>query len=292
VNASGSAGIVDVRIKPPWRDLEDDPPVDIPSEYSRYEDVYGFEALLNMPVPALVAEMSHHGIGPSVLQAEQEWGDYRDWNTRVAEIVASHPDHFACGFASVDPRDGMAAVREINRAYHELGLRGVSFVPGFLHISPTDALCYPVYAKCVELGIPVGIHTGINFSAHGPIEHGRPLLVDRVACDFPELTIICHHGGWPWPNEAMAVAWKHSNVYLEFGAISPRYQAPGAGGGWGDVVHFIDTVLRHQVLFGTDWPMLRYERALAEIEAWGLRDESYLAYLGGNAQRLLERILD
>lgn len=285
------AGIVDIRIKPPLRDGDGDPPVDIPPEYSRYEDVYGFEALLNMPVPELITEMSSNGVGPSILQAEQEWGDYHDWNTRVAEIVANHAEHFACGFASVDPSDGMVAVREIDRAYHELGLRGVSFVPGFLRISPTDALCYPVYAKCVELGIPVGIHTGINFSSHGPIDNGRPMLIDRVACDFPELTLICHHGGWPWPNEAIAVAWKHANVYLEFGAISPRYQAAGAGGGWGDVVHFIDTVLRKQVLFGTDWPMLRYERALAEIDAWELRPESYEAYIGGNAQRLLERIL-
>ena len=70
------------------------------------------------------------------------------------------------------------------------------------------------------------------------------------------------------------MAWKHKNVYLEFGAIAPRYQAPGAGGGWGDIAHLMDTVLRDQVLFGTDWPMLRYERALNEIDLLGLRPAS------------------
>lgn len=286
-----TAPIIDIRIKPPARDSDDDPPVDIPPEYMRYDDVYGFEARLNMPVPALIEEMRENGVGPSILQAEHEWGRYSDWNDRVAHIIERNPGAFACGFASVDPRDGMKAVREIDRAYHELGLRGVVFEPGFLRISPTDALCYPIYAKCVELGIPVGLHTGINFSSHGPIDNGRPILADRVACDFPELLLICHHGGWPWPHEAVAVAWKHKNVYLEFGAISPKYQASGAGGGWGDIAHFMDTVLRERVLFGTDWPMLRYDRALDELETLGLRPEAREAYLGGNAQRLLERIL-
>ena len=66
--------------------------------------------------------------------------------------------------------------------------------------------------------------------------------------------------------------------------------APGAGGGWGDIVHMMDTVLRDQVLFGADWPMLRYERAFDEIDMLGLRPESRAAYLGGNAERLLERV--
>jgi uncharacterized protein len=109
-----------------------------------------------------------------------------------------------------------------------------------------------------------------------------------VACDFPDLVIICHHGGWPWPHESAAIAWKHPNVYLEFGAISPKYIA--SGGGWGDMAHFMDSVLREKVLFGTDWPMIRYERVLDEVDQLGLRELSSEAYLRGNAERLLERI--
>jgi predicted TIM-barrel fold metal-dependent hydrolase len=85
-----------------------------------------------------------------------------------------------------------------------------------------------------------------------------------------------------------AVAWKHRNVYLEFGAIAPGYMRPGAGGGWGDMVHMMDTVLREKILFGTDWPMLRYERALEEVDQLELRESSRDAYLFGNAERLLE----
>ncbi|MGH8875232.1 MAG: amidohydrolase family protein [Acidimicrobiia bacterium] len=281
--------VIDIRIKPPLRDTPDDPPVEVPPEYQRYNEIYGYQSLMNLTVEDLVREMKEGDVVGSILQAEHEWGSDEEWNDRVSEIVRIHPDRFACGFASVDPRRGMEAVREVERAYRDLSLRGVVFEPGFLKISPTDPLCYPVYAKCVELGIPVGLHTGVNFSSHGPISNGRPLLVDQVACDFPELVIICHHGGWPWPHESVAVAWKHPNVYLEFGAISPKYIA--GRGGWGDMAHFMDTVLRPKVLFGTDWPMLRYERALQEVGLLGLREESQEAYLVGNARRLLERIL-
>ena len=281
--------IIDFRVKLPTRDSHNDPQPDVPAEYMHYAEVYeGFLEGLDVTLEDWVAEASAHGVGPSVMQAEVEWAEYHELNNRLAEVVDKNSDTVACGFACVDPRDAMGAVREVDRAINELGLRGIVFEPGFLDISPIDRRCYPVYAKCVELGVPVGLHTGINFSSYGPLEYERPLLIDRIACDFPDLTLICHHGGWPWPHEAAAVAWKHRNVYLEFGAIAPRYQAAGAGGGWGDIAHLMDTVLRDQILFGTDWPMLRYERALKEIDLLGLRPKSRAAYLGGNAERLLD----
>jgi predicted TIM-barrel fold metal-dependent hydrolase len=284
--------IIDFRVKLPTRDSRNDPQPEVPAEYLHYAEVYkGFLEGLDVTLEDWITEASSYGVGPSVMQAEVEWAEYHELNNRLAEAVAKHLDTVACGFGCVDPRDVMGAVKEVDRAINELGLRGIVFEPGFLDISPIDRRCYPVYAKCVELGVPVGLHTGINFSSHGPLEYERPVLIDRIACDFPDLTLICHHGGWPWPHEAAAVAWKHENVYLEFGAIAPRYQAPGAGGGWGDIAHLMDTVLRDRVLFGTDWPMLRYERALQEIDLLGLRDESRSAYLGGNAERLLDGLL-
>jgi len=281
--------VIDIRIKVPIRDTQADPSVLTPPEYSRYGEIYRNDGAANATLDELLAEKRRCGVGGSVLQAEHEHGEPAQWNDRVAELLALHPDEFICGWGLVNPTTNMAAVREAERCYHELGLRGVIFEPGFLDISPTDARCYPVYAKCVELGIPVGLHSGVNFSSHGPLVHERPILIDQVACHFPELMIVAHHGGWPWPHEMAAVAWKHRNVYLEFGAISPKYMGPQAGGGWGDMVHLMDTVLREKILFGTDWPMLRYDRALEEVQSLELREESLQAYLHGNAERLLER---
>jgi len=283
--------IIDFRVKLPTRDTREQPQPPVPEEYLHYDEVYeGFLQNLDCTVEDWLAEAERCGVDLGVMQAEVEWAEPSELNDRLATVVRDNPDRIACGFGCVDPRDPMAAVEEVDRAILDHGLSGIVFEPGFLGISPIDRRCYPVYARCAQLGVPVGLHTGINFSSHGPLEHERPVLIDRIACDFPQLTLICHHGGWPWPHEAAAVAWKHKNVYLEFGAIAPRYMAPGAGGGWGDIAHLMDTVLREQVLFGADWPMLRYERALEEVELLGLRPESRDAYLGGNAQRLLERV--
>jgi predicted TIM-barrel fold metal-dependent hydrolase len=284
-----SSKVIDIRIKVPVRDNQDSPRIETPPEYARYDEVYRNGGASNHTLEDLLAEKRENGIGGSILQAEHEFGTPAQWNDRVAELMAAHPDEFVCGWGLVNPTHNMGAVREIERCYHELGLRGVIFEPGFLDISPTDARCYPVYAKCIELGIPVGLHSGVNFSSHGPLIHERPVLIDQVACHFPELIMVAHHGGWPWPHEMAAVAWKHPNVYLEFGAIAPMYMGAAAGGGWGDMVHLMDTVLREKILFGTDWPMLHYDRALREISELGLRQESLDAYLFGNAEKLLER---
>lgn len=283
--------IIDLRVKLPTRDTGEQPQPPVPEEYLHYDEVYdGFLSNLECTVEDWLEEAERCGVELGVMQAEVEWADPKQLNDRLATVVRDNPGRVACGFACVDPRDPMEAVEEVDRAILDLGLSGIVFEPGFLGISPIDRRCYPVYARCAQLGVPVGLHTGINFSSHGPLEFERPFLIDRIACDFPRLMLICHHGGWPWPHEAAAVAWKHKNVYLEFGAIAPRYMAPDAGGGWGDIAHLMDTVLRKQVLFGADWPMLRYERALEEVELLRLRPESRDAYLGGNARRLLERV--
>ena len=77
----------------------------------------------------------------------------------------------------------------------------------------------------------MAIHTSINFIANRKIDYGRPIYLDEVACDFPDLIIVANHGGWPWVNEMIAVAWKHPNVFIEMGGISPNiYQNPEQAG--------------------------------------------------------------
>jgi predicted TIM-barrel fold metal-dependent hydrolase len=187
--------IVDFRVKLPTRDSRGDPQPEVPAEYLHYAEVYDrFLEDLDLTVEDWLSEAAAHGVGPCVMQAEVEWADYHELNDRLATVVANHPGELLCGFACVDPREVMGAVHEVDRAINELGLRGIVFEPGFLGISPIDRRCYPVYARCVQLGVPVGLHTGINFSSHGPLEFERPVLIDRIATDFPDLQLICHHG--------------------------------------------------------------------------------------------------
>jgi predicted TIM-barrel fold metal-dependent hydrolase len=181
----------------------------------------------------------------------------------------------------------MRAVAQVARAA-ELGLRGINIQPSFFSMPIDHAQLYPVYAKASEHGLGVGVHTGVNYTSHLPIKHDHPLQLDQVACDFPELTLIACHAGWPWAAEMVAVARKHPNVYLEFGGLAPKYVG-SAGTGWEVVFRFMNSLLSKQVLFGTDWPVFPMPRALEEWRTLGLKPAVLEALLGGNADRLLGR---
>jgi predicted TIM-barrel fold metal-dependent hydrolase len=182
----------------------------------------------------------------------------------------------------------MGGVREIDRCYHELGLRGLSIVCDFYNMDLSDKRCYPLYAKAAELGMPVALHVGVNFTSHSPMRHGHPQFVDEIACHFPDLVLICCHGGWPWATEMAAVAWKHSNVFLAFGAVSPKYIAHD--GGWDPMKHFMNSVLQDKILFGSDWPMLSHQRMLEEIDLLDLKPAVAEKFLYGNAEGVLARM--
>jgi uncharacterized protein len=146
-------------------------------------------------------------------------------NDDVAEVVAHDPDRFV-GVAAVPLNRPMEAVRELERAVGELGFKALRVLPWLWERPPTDRLYYPLFAKCVELGIPFCTqagHTGPLMSS----EVGRPVpYLDQVALDFPELTIVAGHIGYPWTDEMIGVAWKHKNVYIDTSAWAPRYYPP------------------------------------------------------------------
>lgn len=125
---------------------------------------------------------------------------------------------------------GNSALAELEHWVTERGFRGLSLRPFMIGRPATDRAYFPFYAKCVELGIPLSIHTSANWTRTRPSELGHPRHIDEVACHFPDLTILMSHAGYPWVLEACLVAWKHPNVYLELGAHRPKYFAtPGAG---------------------------------------------------------------
>ena len=279
--------IVDFRVRLP---TELRPPVDMPPEYvDQYDTVLGLEARRNLTVAELVQEMDAAGVTHAVVHAEYEIGDPADaLNEAVAALVARMPERFSgWGTVSLSPMRVMRAVRQVSRVT-ELGLRGLNIQPSFFGMPIDDARLYPIYSKACELGLAVGVHTGVNYTSHLPIRNDHPLQLDQVACDFPELTLVACHAGWPWAAEMVAVARKHPNVYLEFGGLAPRYVG-AAGTGWEVIFRFMNSLLAKQVLFGTDWPVFPMQRALAEWRELGLKPAVLDALLSGNADRLLGR---
>ena len=234
------------------------------------------------------ANVDAAGIDLTVIKArdvETTFGG-RVTNEAVAEVVAAHPGRFL-GFAGVDPNKGMTAVRELEYAVRELGLKGLNLQCFENQLAIDDRRMYPLYAKCVELDIPVNIHVGINFSLKSSPDFGRPEMLDRVLCDFPELRAIASPPGWPWVQELLAVAWRQPNLWIGLVAMRPRLMAVEHSG-YGPLMQYGRTVLKDRMIVGTAWPMQPMDRVLDEVRQLPIEDDIAARWLGGNARTFLQ----
>jgi predicted TIM-barrel fold metal-dependent hydrolase len=283
---------IDICVIPPLKETIDgfgDPS----GPFARYSEMYtGQVHMLSEvkkdPVGFLLGLMDDAGVDVAVLTAEdaQSTMGMITPNEKVAEFVKQAPDRFV-GMAAVDPHKGMQALRDLEYAYHELGMKALCLEPWLHKINSNHKLYYPIYAKCVELGMPIWIHTSLNFVPQLTMDFGRPIYLDEVAGHFPELELIAGHGGWPWVNEMMAVAWRHSNVHLDISAIRPRYIAK-PDSGWETLMCYGNSLLQDRVLFGTAWPAQAFKESIEDILALPLKEEVKKKWLGGNAKKLLK----
>jgi len=274
---------------PPFREWMSPEEVEkFPTSYLRgYFGTYSAVAdALEETTEDLIASLDEAGVDGAVLQAEWELGDYRKQNDAVYRIVQAHPDKFVAGYLCLNPFEDDDMVKVLEREVKERGFKGLNNPVSFAcRMRANDKRFYPVYAKCQELGIPVTIHSSINFTVDRTIDYSRPIYIDEVACDFPELTIIANHGGWPWVTEMVAIAWKHPNVYIEIGGVAPKYIGmPGTG--WEPLMVYGNSLLQDRVLFATD-SIVPPKRCVEEIRALPLKEAVKEKWLGDNAARLL-----
>ena len=199
----------------------------------------------------------------------------------VHEVCQKYPDRFS-GLAGVDPYRGMQGLRDLEHAVKEYGFVGAHLYPHWCELAPDAALYYPYYAKCCELDVPIMMQVGHNlvYSRERRLPSvGRPITLDQVAIDFPELKLIGIHIGIPWTQEMISMCWKHENVYTAGDAYAPKH--------WpAEFVHYANTYGKHKVLFGTDWPVISPERAVVEIDELGFRDDAKQLLMRDNALRI------
>jgi predicted TIM-barrel fold metal-dependent hydrolase len=201
----------------------------------------------------------------------------------VYEAVRVHPDRFY-GLAGIDPTEGMHAVRELQRAVEDYGFVGAHGYPHWFELAPDHARWYPIYTKCVELDVPILLQVGqsLIYEPRRPLRSvGRPITLDGVACDFPELKLCGIHIGIPWTDEMIAMAWKHPNVFIIADAHAPKHWPQ-------QFVRYIDSYGQDKVMFGTDFPVLSFERMRREVEALGLRPGPKRKFLRDNAMRVFK----
>lgn len=193
-------------------------------EVARLFEKSGSAHLLDqaLSIEHTVELMDQAGVEKLMLSA---WCRPEGWvfsNDEIAAYTRAFPERFV-GVATVDLSRPMAAVAELERAVKELGCKALRIVPWLWKLPPNHRWYYPLYVKCIELGIPfctqVG-HTGPLM----PSETGRPVpYLDEVALDFPELVIVGGHIGHPWTDEMIGLAWKHDNIHIDTSAYLPAY---------------------------------------------------------------------
>ncbi len=230
------------------------------------------------PVSWTIGEMDEAGVSVSLITAWAAPQRMLISNDEVAAFVHQSGGRLI-GVGSVDISKPVTAIREVRRCVRELGFKAIRVLPWLWETPPSHARFYPVLAECCELGIPfctqVG-HTGPLM----PSEYGRPIpYIDQIAIDFPELTIVGGHIGYPWTDEMIAVCTKHENVYIDTSAYTAR-RYPQA------LVSYMKRHGRSQVMFGSNWPMIRPAKALEGIENLGLDEEARALFLAGNAIRV------
>ena len=195
----------------------------------------------------------------------------------VAEIARSFPGKFICSTV-VDPTAGMATLRLLDKLVAKYDLRLARIIPFLINRPPNDKTYYPVYAKCIELDLPISINTGIP-GPPMPAEPQRPLYLDEVCLFYPELKLIMAHGADPWWGEAIRLMLKYPNLYMMTSAYAPKYLPQ-------ELIQFMNTRGSHKVLFASDHPVLSFERCVNEAAALPFREGVLERYLRGNALAL------
>lgn len=220
----------------------------------------------------LVAEMDANGITRSLLSIQSD-GD-RPW---VADACAEYPDRFVPGLG-VDPRNGMSEIRRIDSYVAEVGVRLLRLGPWRIQKPPTDRVYWPVYVKAIELGLPVEINVGIP----GPKVPGwtqDPIYVDEVCYEFPELKVVMTHVGYPWVGTVVRNLIRWDNCYLVMNSFAPKFWPQ-------EIVDYMRSRGRQKVMYGTEYPLMTWDRSLREIANHNFDQSLLQAFLYDNAASL------
>ncbi len=207
-------------------------------------------------------------------------------NDEVAELLRAYPGRFI-GLARISGLHPMGGVRELERRVREQGFQALGVSALVDAIPASDRRYYPLYAKAVELNVPVRIYSSMSYATDRPYDLGHPRHLDQVAIDFPELTIIGGLGGWPWVNEMVAIVRRHPKLYMDTSAHRAKYLGqPGAG--WEMLLQMGNTLIQDKVMVGLSAGLVgqSYDTLIGEYMALPLKDSVKEKWLYHNAARV------
>ncbi len=280
----GGAGIIDCMIGFPasdfsqyefiraqLRDTESRDGFDFPVEYmfkNVPKELYG----RSNPIDITLHEMDRFGVERGLI------GIGGDVSAKAAK---DHPDRFIPS-GSVDPNDGMEGIRQMVRDYEEFGVRAFGAFPAGCNpqVAIDDPKFYPIYSKCVELGVPIFVCAGVP-GPRLPMSCQKVERIDRVMYDFPELVFVTRHGCEPWEKLAMKLMLKWPNLYYSTSAFAPKHYPK-------EIVDYANTRGADKIIYAGYFPMgLSLERIMTDMPTVDFRDHVWPKFLRENALRVL-----
>jgi predicted TIM-barrel fold metal-dependent hydrolase len=247
--------------------------LEFPAGYM-FKDVPKWDAEgMDDPVQILLSELDRHNIKQAIITP---------YDGPAERALREYPDRFFAGL-SVDPNEGMEALRKIDKAAEDFNLKSVHAFPAGLYpqVAINDKKFYPIYMKCVELDIPFCSTAGVP-GPRIPYAPQDVAHIDEVCWFFPELKFVTRHGCEPWTELAVKLLLKWPNLYYSTTAFAPKYYPK-------DIINFANTRGVDKVLFSGYFPAgLTYDRLFTEMPDVPFRDHVWPKFLRENAQRVFD----
>jgi hypothetical protein len=274
--------IVDFRLRPPVGGFLDTLMYSAGERRDGFTRTVGFEpspAAQQQSMELLLQEMDAAGVHKGVVVGRLAGTLGSVPNADVQRIVAEHPGRFI-GAASIDPTSRQGACATIDQALRD-GFKLINIEPGSYPVPmyADDRRLYPIYAHCEDVGVPVIMMVG---GTAGPdLSYSDPIRTDRVLADFPQLKVVVAHGGWPWVNEILHIAFRRTNLYLSPDMYFSRMP------GWEEYVKAADSFLADRMLYASSFPFCPVKDYKSWFERLPIKPENLAKVMGGNACRLL-----
>ncbi len=252
---------------------------------SDYDATYRTESTRPQTVDAGIRELKDAGIDHAVtlgLDAETTWGGIIPSET-VSRIRDDHPDFFLATGIGCDPHKGVPGLEQLVTDITRYDFELVYLNPWWSGITADHRKFYPVYSACSQHDVGVSIHSTMNLDQSAIMDYGHPKYLDQIAVDFPDLTIIARHPGYPWTEQLAAVAYRHDNVFIDMSSVHPAM--------WGPLKQRAETIISDRILFGTGAPFIPPTKALDWVESYlDWPSEVLEQYLHDNTVTLLKQL--
>lgn len=274
--------VIDFRLRPPVAGYRDMLMYANAPRRDRATRMHGFDPAPSasaQSVDLLLAEMDAAGVTTGVMVGRVSAAYGSVSNDDLLAIMADHPGRFV-GIPAIDPVDRKRATAAIAAA-QAAGFRAIGMEPGVCAtpMLADDRRLYPLYAAIEDAGLVLVLMAG---GGAGPdLSHTNPEHLDRVLADFPDLTVVATHGGWPWVHQILHVAYRRPNLFL-----SPDQYLAGMPGS-DDYVRAADSWLSDRFLYGSSYPFLPVDAYARWFRSLPIRPENLEKIMYRNAATLL-----